>query len=106
MDYFANTEGLPRVVGLVVIALESFGAIALMAGIGTRLIAGSYVVLAAGIALKVHAQNGFFMNWFGNQSGEGFEFFLLWIGMAISLAISGGGKYSIDNGLIMKNAHA
>ncbi len=36
------------------------------------------------------------MNWFGNQQGEGIEFFLLWMALAIGLAIMGGGKYSMD----------
>jgi putative oxidoreductase len=40
--------------------------------------------------------NYFFMNWFGNQKTEGMEFFLLAIGMALSLLYSGAGRYSID----------
>jgi len=47
-------------------------------------------------ALMVHVQNGFFMNWFGNQSGEGFEYHLLVVGMSLALVISGGGKWSLD----------
>jgi len=50
----------------------------------------------------VHIPNGFFMNWFGKQAGEGFEYHLLVIGMSIPLLISGGGKYSVDM-LIHKN---
>ena len=37
-----------------------------------------------------------FMNWFGNQAGEGFEYHLLVIGMAASLIINGAGKWSVD----------
>ena len=30
------------------------------------------------------AANGFFMNWYGNQKGEGFEYHLLAIGLGSS----------------------
>jgi len=40
----------------------------------------------------VHWQNGFFMNWFGNQKGEGFEYHLLVIAIGIALMIRGGGR--------------
>jgi putative oxidoreductase len=36
------------------------------------------------------------MNWFGNQKGEGFEYHLLAIGIAIVLIIRGGGKWAAD----------
>jgi putative oxidoreductase len=83
--------------------LESVGAVALMAGIATRLIAINYILLAIGIVFSSHIENGFFMNWFGNQAGEGYEYFLLWIGLSIGLTISGSGKFSVDKDIIMKN---
>ena len=54
-----------------------------------------------GAIITVHIPNGFFMNWFGKQAGEGFEYHLLVIGISIPLLINGGGKYSVD-GLINK----
>ncbi|HVF95743.1 MAG TPA: hypothetical protein VM871_00395 [Flavisolibacter sp.] len=36
------------------------------------------------------------MNWFGNQKGEGAEFFLLAIGMCVSLMVSGPDALSVD----------
>jgi putative oxidoreductase len=103
MDFFTETVGLPWIIGFLVIVLESIGAIALIAGVATRAIAVCYIFLALGIVFTSHIQNGFFMNWFGNQPGEGYEFFLLWIGMAISLILTGAGKYSIDGTIISKN---
>lgn len=102
MNYFTGTLGLPWVIGFLVIILESIGALALIIGFGTRIIAASYIVLALGIMFSSHIQHGFFINWFGNQSGEGYEFFLLWIGMAAALLISGAGKFSIDNMFLSK----
>jgi putative oxidoreductase len=46
--------------------------------------------------LTVHREHGFFMNWFGNQRGEGFEYHLLARGLAIALMIGGGGAWSLD----------
>ncbi|HKK11800.1 MAG TPA: DoxX family protein [Flavobacteriaceae bacterium] len=106
MDFFMETMGLPWLIGFLVIILESFGAIALLAGMATRIIAGFYLVLALSIVFTSHIQHGFFMNWFGNQQGEGYEYFLLWIGMAVSLFLTGGGKYSLDKKLVLKNAVA
>ncbi len=96
MSYFTEFIGLPYLVGLLIILLEFFGAIILITGFATRLISTSFLILALGIIVTSHWENGFFMNWFGNQPGEGYEFFLLWIGMALALIYSGGGRYSLD----------
>jgi putative oxidoreductase len=52
-----------------------------------------------GAVATVHAPNGFFMNWFGNQAGEGFEFHLLALALVISLLLQGGGRASLDQRL-------
>jgi uncharacterized membrane protein YphA (DoxX/SURF4 family) len=39
--------------------------------------------------LTTHTPHGFFMNWYGNQKGEGFEFHLLAIGIALALILGG-----------------
>lgn len=96
MNFFTEHMGIPYVLALAAIAAESLGSVALIAGFLTRLSAfGIGVTIAVG-ALMVHLDNGFFMNWFGNQAGEGFEYHLLVVGMAIALMISGGGAYSVD----------
>jgi putative oxidoreductase len=46
--------------------------------------------------VTVHLSNGFFMNWFGQQKGEGFEYHILAGAMALYLIIKGGGKASVD----------
>ncbi len=102
MGYFTETMGLPWLISFLVILLESIGAIALIAGVATRIMAALYLVLALGIVFTSHAQHGFFMNWFGTQQGEGYEYFIFWIGMAISLVYSGGGRYSIDGKISLR----
>jgi putative oxidoreductase len=103
ISFLTNSVGLPRFVAFLVIFLEFIGAIALIAGIATRLIAISYIALAIGIVFTSHIQNGFFINWFGNQPGEGYEYFILWIGIAVALVINGAGKYSLDRVLFSVN---
>jgi putative oxidoreductase len=95
MGYFTGTVGTPYVVGLLVVLGEFFGSLMLITGVGTRFAAASLLVIMLGAAWQRRA-NGFFMNWFGNQKGEGLEFFLLAIGIAISLVITGSGKWSVD----------
>lgn len=100
MNFFTGTVGLPWIIGFLVIMIEFFGSLALIVGFGTRIIAASYIALAIGIMFTSHIQNGFFINWYGNQAGEGFEYFILWIGMSIPLFLDGGGKYAADRLLL------
>ena len=102
MTYFTQTAGLPWVVAFLIIMGESFGSVGLILGFFTRLSAFGLICIMLGAIITVHIPNGFFMNWFGKQAGEGFEYHLLVIGISIPLLISGGGKYSVD-GLINKN---
>jgi putative oxidoreductase len=67
-----------------------------------RLMAFSIGVVMAGAMFTVHLSNGFFMNWSGQQAGEGFEYHLLAIGMAIALTILGSGRWSIDSAIQQK----
>jgi putative oxidoreductase len=86
--------------GFTVIMLEFFGAIALILGICTRIIAFAYLILAIGIVFTSHIEHGFFIDWFGTQGGEGYEYFLLWIAMALALVLNGAGKFSLDRILL------
>jgi putative oxidoreductase len=96
MSYFTGDVGLPWIIGLLVILLETIGSLALVVGLGTRLVAAAFTMLAFGILMTVHLQNGFFMNWSNNQNGEGYEYFLLWLAISIALIISGAGRLSVD----------
>ncbi len=102
MQYFTEVIGMPYVLGLVVILLETAGTLSLIFGLGVRLLAVAYTILALGILLSSHIEHGFFMNWYGNQAGEGMEYFLLWLAISTSLFITGAGKYSLDNYLYQK----
>ena len=103
MGFLTGTAGLPWLIAFLVIVLEFFGALALIFGFATRIVAVGIIALFAGIILTSHLNNGFFMNWSGQLQGEGFEYHLLVIGMAIALLVSGAGKWSIDYALQKKS---
>jgi len=48
-------------------------------------------------AIMIHRPYGFFINWFGNQKGEGYEYFILAVGIAAVLVITGSGAWSLDH---------
>jgi putative oxidoreductase len=47
-------------------------------------------------ALMVHVSNGFFMNWSGQQKGEGFEYHILAVVMALAVMFKGAGRWAVD----------
>jgi len=99
---FLQSMGMPFLIALLVILAEFVGSIGLILGLGTRFMAFSVGLTMAGAAiLGGHIHNGFFMNWFGMQKGEGIEYFILVVGLALAALIGGSGKLSVDN-LILK----
>ena len=44
-----------------------------------------------------HVDHGFFMNWSGKLTGEGIEYFILIIGLALTSIFGGSGRLSFDN---------
>jgi putative oxidoreductase len=96
---FFATLGIPSGLGLLVILGESLGALALALGLATRLSAFGISAAMLGAMQMVHAPNGFFMNWFGNQAGEGLEFGILMLGLSLPLVVRGGGRFALDRGV-------
>jgi putative oxidoreductase len=102
VDFFVSS-GIPAAVAFLIIIGESFGAVGLIIGFLSRLAALGIALIMLGAILLVHIPHGFFMNWFGNKQGEGFEFHLLAIGLALVVLIKGGGKWSVDGALVKDN---
>ena len=99
---FLQQLNLPWIIAFLVIFIEFFGAISLIVGFASRIWSALTIILFMGIIFTSHLENGFFMNWFGNQKGEGYEYHLLVLGICMTLLVTGGGKYSFDN-LIAKS---
>jgi putative oxidoreductase len=96
VTYFTETMKLPGVIAVLIILIEFFCPLALLVGLGSRLCALLFIVVMLGAIITTNYKFGFFMNWFGTQTGEGFEYHLLIIGICIALLFTGSGKYSID----------
>lgn len=94
MGFFTGM-GMPWIIAFLVIMAESLGAMALILGLVGRFMAFGIFAVMLG-ATFMHLDNGFFMNWFGAQAGEGYEYHLLAIGLALVVMIKGSGAASID----------
>ena len=83
--------GVPgaAILGPAVAFLEFFGGLALIAGFLTRPVAVGLAGVMLGALFLVHLAAGFFMP-------NGYEFVLTLFGIAMTLAITGAGSYSVD----------
>jgi putative oxidoreductase len=91
--------GMPPALTVLILAAELGGSVLLILGFLTRLGALGIGCVMAGAIFLVHSKVGFFMNWAGTQKGEGFEYHVLAVGLAIALLIKGGGALSVDRAL-------
>jgi putative oxidoreductase len=87
---------VPYPFAVLAILAETVGALALILGFLGRVGAFGVAVNMLVATFLVHAPNGFFMNWGGNQKGEGFEYHILAIGLALIVMIAGSGAASVD----------
>ena len=88
--------GIGEPLAMLAIAAEFLGGLGLIAGLLARIAALGVMINMLVAILLVHLRVGFFMNWAGNQGGEGFEFHLLAIALAIGILVKGAGALSID----------
>ena len=88
--FFASL-GLPGGLAYLTMAVELVGAIALILGVYTRVVAIVLIPVLLGAIATVHGPAGFF---FTNPNG-GWEFPAFWIVGLIVLALTGDGKYSL-----------
>ena len=96
---FLTSFGIPAIFALLAIAAEFLGPLGLAVGLLTRVAAFGIACVMLVAIVTVHRPYGFFMNWYGNQKGEGFEYHLLVLGVAITLIIVGAGAWSLDGAL-------
>lgn len=99
MAFFTQQMGIPAFFAFLAILAEFAGSLGLISGALTRIAAFGIAVNMAVAIFMVHLSNGFFMNWYGNQKGEGIEYQLLALGLATAVMIRGGGAVSVDSKL-------
>ena len=95
LGYF-HSLGIPTPLGVLAVAAEFLGPIALALGLFGRVAALAIGGVMITAAVLVHQPNGFFMNWYGNHKGEGFEYHLLALGLVLVLVVRGSGAASLD----------
>lgn len=99
MGFFTEKLGIPVFFAFLAIVAEFLGSFALISGFLTRVAALGIACVMVVAVFMLHLQYGFFMNWFGKQQGEGFEYHILAVAIAIALMIKGGGRWSIDEAI-------
>ncbi len=94
--FFEQGLGVPVILASLVIAAEFLGALGLITGFLSRVSAAGIGMVMIGAVYLVHWNVGFFMNWSGGQSGEGFEYHILALALALAVVVRGGGSLSVD----------
>jgi putative oxidoreductase len=80
----------PTLMGYIVIALETLGAICVAIGLFTRFFAAGLAIQMAVLALYVHPA------WGANPNRLSYELTLTWGLIFFAVALRGGGPYSLD----------
>lgn len=96
IGFFTQVIGIPYLLAVLIMLAETFGMIALLLGLFGRVLSAAVIIIMAGAILTWHGPNGFYMNWNGNLPGEGYEFHLTVIALAMVVLINGSGAYSLD----------
>ncbi len=99
MGFFIHKMGIPAPLAFLAICAEFFGGLGLIVGLLSRIAAFGLTVNMLVAILTVHAHNGFFMNWTGQQKGEGFEYHLLALALLLVVMVKGAGALSADHAL-------
>ena len=99
MGYFTQTAHIPAVFAFLAISAEFFGGLGLILGLLSRIAAFGITVNMLVAIFTVHLANGFFMNWLGQQKGEGYEYHLLVLAITVALMIRGAGAFSLDRAI-------
>ncbi|EEF59073.1 DoxX family protein [Pedosphaera parvula] len=97
MNFFTQTMHIPAPLAALAMTAEFLGPIALVFGLLSRVAAFGIGFTISVAAFTVALPNGFFMNWFGNQKGEGVEYHILMAVIALAVVIKGGGKWALDS---------
>jgi putative oxidoreductase len=109
---FSDTIGefakfrMPTAVALFAIFVEFFGSLSLLFGLLSRVAALAIIIEMIGAVVTVHIHNGFFMNWKGQQKGEGFEYHVIALALAFLILVQGAGAVSIDQVVSSRDSRA
>jgi putative oxidoreductase len=89
--------GIPPIFTLLAIIAEFGGGFGVLTGFLTRFSAAGIAAVMMVSIYKIHWANGFFLNTYGIPGrGNGIEFCIALLGMALYLVIAGGGRWCLD----------
>ncbi len=97
VDWFAYI-GLPGSLAYVVAIIELVGGLALIIGLGSKVVSGLLAVIMIGAILKGKLAAGYL----GDGTGAGWEFDLALLAMAVAIAMTGSKLLSVDQLLSKK----
>ena len=96
---FYASLGVPAFFGWILMTTEFIGGIALIVGLLGRVAAAVIAVDMIVAVIQLHWTVGFFMDWNGQLQGEGFEFHILAVTLALIVIIRGSGAQSLDRAI-------
>jgi putative oxidoreductase len=99
MGFFTHQLGIPAPIALLPICAEFLGGLGLLVGLLGRVAAFGIACDMLVAVVMIHWQFGFFANWSGQQKGEGIEYHILAISIALAIMIKGSGALSLDAAL-------
>ncbi|HUZ04136.1 MAG TPA: DoxX family protein [Acidobacteriaceae bacterium] len=99
MHMFEHGMGIPAPLAALAILAQFLGGIGLILGLFSRIAAIGIGIDMLVAIFMFHIHVGFFMNWFGMQKGEGFEYHLLALACCLVILVKGSGAASIDRAL-------
>ena len=94
--HFFTEWGFPAFLVVALILTESIGMLLLILGAGARIWAAATLGVMLVAVIKARHFQHFFMNWYAERRGEGFEYHLLVAGLALIVLIAGAGRFSVD----------
>ncbi len=97
MGFFTQQMHIPAPFAFLAICAEFFGGLGLIVGLLSRIAAFGIMCNMLVAVMTVHIHNGFFMNWTGQQKGEGFEYHLLALALLLVVLVKGAGALSVDH---------
>jgi len=96
MHFMTAGLGIPAIFAAVGILAQFFGGLGLVVGLLGRVAAFGIACAMIVAIIKVHLPVGFFMNWYGVQKGEGYEYHLLVLALCLLILVKGSGALSLD----------
>jgi len=100
MGFFTQQMHIPAPFAFLAIAAEFLGGMGLILGLLGRVAAFGIACNMVVAIFMIHRHFGFFANWYGTQKGEGFEYHLLAIAIALAIMAKGSGALSLDRALV------